>query len=116
MPARSVEDQDDLLGGSGSCLVRKGGEVGLEERDAHTAGQMEERAPQGPMDEAHQLAPGIAVLDGGNRSLANRRPDVPQERLEANPMLIRCHSSALSYGKAVATSLRSGRSFFELLR
>ena len=44
MPARAVEDQDDLLRGSGSCLARECGEFGLEEGDADTCRQMDERA------------------------------------------------------------------------
>ena len=40
------------------------------------------------MDKADEVAPLEAVLDGGNRTLANRRPDPPEQRFEADPMFI----------------------------
>ena len=89
MPARAVEDQGDLLGGSGSCLARKGGEFGFEERDTDAGRQMEEFYARGGMHKVDEIAPGVAMLDRREGTLPDRRPD-----------------------KAVATSLRSGLSFF----
>ena len=70
MPARAVEDQDDLLGWSCSRLAGKGGEFGLEERDTDAGRQMEERAARRGMDEADEVAPGVAVLHGRQRPQA----------------------------------------------
>ena len=44
MPSGSIQDQDDLLLGTGSRLARKGGELRFKERDAHRGGEMEQRA------------------------------------------------------------------------
>jgi hypothetical protein len=40
------------------------------------------------MDKAHQIAPLVAVLNGGDRTLPGQRPDFLEQRLEPNAMLI----------------------------
>jgi hypothetical protein len=40
------------------------------------------------MDEADEVPPRKTVLDDGGRTLANRRPDPPQERFQADAMLV----------------------------
>ena len=89
MPACPVEHEDDLPVWLGSCLAGKGGQFSFKERDTHARRQVEERAARGGMHEAHQIAPGVAVLHRGDRALANRRPDAAQERFQADAMLIR---------------------------
>ena len=88
MPAGAIQDQDDLLGRTRSRLAGKGGQFGLKERDAHAGRQMKERASRGRMDEADQIAPGVAVLDRGYWTLPNRRPDARKQRLQADAMLV----------------------------
>ena len=86
-PARS-RTRTICLAGTRAHLAGKGGQLDLEERDAHAGRQMEEGASRGGMDEADEVAPGEAVLHEGDRALANRRPDATQERLEADAMLV----------------------------
>ena len=94
MPAGAVEDQDDLLGGTRSRLAGKGGQFGFKERDADARREdarreMEEGATRRGMDEADQVAPGVAMLHRRDRSLPDRSPNATEEGLEANAMLIR---------------------------
>jgi hypothetical protein len=51
------------------------------------------------MHEAHQIPPGKAVPDRDDRLLADRRPDAPQERFEANAMFISGPQLDLGVGK-----------------
>jgi hypothetical protein len=88
VPAGAVQHQHDLLARAGADLPREGLQLGLEEPDADARGQMENRAPRGGMDEADQVAPLVAVLDRGSGSLAGEAPDLVQDRLEADAMLV----------------------------
>ena len=99
MPARSVKHQDDLLGGTGSRLTREFCQLDFKERDADRGGQMEEGAAGGGMDEPDEIAPGEALLHGGDGPLADRRPHPPQERFQANAMFIGGPQLHLSMGK-----------------
>src|SRR5258708_38189860 len=49
---------------------------------------MEHRAARGRMDEADEVAPFKAVLHRGERALAVKTPDVVQDRLQANAVLV----------------------------
>ena len=49
---------------------------------------MEDRAARGGMDEADQVAPRIAVLHRGERALAVETPDLVQDGLEPDAVLI----------------------------
>ena len=99
MPAGAVEDQDDLLVWSCPCLAGKGREFRFKERDTHAGRQVEEASSRRRMDEAHQVAPGVAMLNRGDGPLPNRRPDAAQQRLEANAMLVRCPQFHRGVGK-----------------
>ncbi len=44
MPAGAIEDQHDLLGGTGSYLARELGELHFEEGDTDGGGQVEDGA------------------------------------------------------------------------
>jgi hypothetical protein len=81
--------EDDLFGRPSSHLVRKGGKLRLEELDAHPGSQVEHGASRGGVDEADEPAPGEAVLDDdvGPRAAA-WRPGAPQERFQADPVLV----------------------------
>jgi hypothetical protein len=111
MPPRPVEHEHDLLGRTGADDTREGGQLDLEELDADSRGQMNEGSPRGGMDEADQKAPAEAVLDGGNRALANGRHTRRSSGLRPMRCSSTAHSSTCACGKAVATALRRGRIF-----
>jgi len=62
MPARAIQDEDDLFAGAGADLTGEGRQLDFEERDTDRCGQMEDRPPGGGMDEADEVAPVVAVL------------------------------------------------------
>ena len=65
------------------------------------------------MDEAHQVAPLVTVLDGGHGALAIEAPDFLQDRLQADAVLtLAAQRSTVACGKAVATARSSGLRFF----
>ena len=88
MPAGAVEHEHNLLGGARPCLTCERGELGFKDRDTDGGGQMEEGPSGGGMDEADQVAPGEAMPHHGNGALADRGPDAPQQRFEADAMFI----------------------------
>jgi hypothetical protein len=50
---------------------------------------MEDGAPRGGVDEAHQGAPVVAVLDRGNGALPVEAPDLVEDRLQPDAMFVR---------------------------
>jgi len=88
MPPRPIEHEDNLLGGTGAHLAGEGSELYLEEFYRDAGRQVEERAPGGGMDKADQIAPGEAMAHRDGGSPPDRGPDPPQERLQADAMLI----------------------------
>jgi hypothetical protein len=90
-PAGAVQHQHHLLGGTGPHLAGERGSFPFNHRHADGGWQMGQRV-EGPtrgwMDKADQRAPGEAVLDDGHGSLAPWGPDAPQQRFEADPVLI----------------------------
>jgi hypothetical protein len=98
-PARPIEHQHNLLGGTGPHLAGEGGELHFNDGDADgrwQMGQMEDGPTRGGMDKADQIPPGEAMLHAGNGPLSNRGPDAPQQRFEADAMFVgRPHSPQL---------------------
>lgn len=90
---RPIEHEDDLLAGTGSYLARKLGQLEFKDGDADRRRQMEVGATRGGMHKADEVAPGKAVLHDSNRPLSDRRPDLAEQRFQANAVLISCHSS-----------------------
>jgi len=95
MPARAVQDEDDLLGRAGPHLAREGGEFDLEKRDADRRwqmGQRKDRTAGGGVHETDEGAPVVAMLDGRGGPLPVKAPDrVPdrvQDRFQANAVLV----------------------------
>jgi hypothetical protein len=88
VPPRALQDEDDLLGGSGADLVRERGHLDREERDRHARRQVKDRAARGRMDETDQVPPVVAVLDRRKRALPVEAPDLVPDRLQANPVLV----------------------------
>src|SRR5260221_9238731 len=72
MPAGPVEQEHDLLVGTRADLVGERLEFHREERDVHGRRQMPHGAPRGGMHKADERAPGIPMLDWGERALAGR--------------------------------------------
>lgn len=88
MPPSSIQHEHDLLVWSRSYLTRKCREFGLKEGDVHRGRQMEERAPRGRMDKAHQVAPLVAVLDRSQRALAIETPHLVQDGFQADAVFV----------------------------
>lgn len=88
MPARTIQDEDHLLGRGSASGLRKRREFDREERGMHAGGQVPERAARGGMDKADEVAPLVAVLHWGERPLATKRPDFGQDRFETDAMFI----------------------------
>lgn len=89
VPTRAIQHEHDLLLGPRPDRTGKDSELRLEQRDGDRGGQVKEGPARGRMDKADEIAPLEAVLDGGERSLPDRRPHAAQHRFEANAMLIR---------------------------
>lgn len=88
MPPSLVQDEHDLFVWASTDLLSEGRQFRLKERDGDAGGQMKDGAPRGGMDEANQVTPLIAMLDGGERALPVEAPDFPQDRLEADAVLV----------------------------
>lgn len=88
VPPRAVEDQHNLLGGTGAHGAGEFGELDLEERDADAGRQMEEGLARGGLNEAHHVAPLKAVLDRGDRAFAVEAPDLVEDRLQPDAVLV----------------------------
>ena len=88
VPAGPIQHEHNLLVGTGSDCLGKGGEFRLEEGHAHRGGQMKDRAAGGGMDEADQVSPLVAVLDRSQGALAVKTPDLVQDRFEPNAVFI----------------------------
>ena len=65
------------------------------------------------MNKADDIAPGEAVPHDRHRTLANRRPDPPENGFKPMRCSSIAHSSTVAWGNAVATALTSGQPFFK---
>ena len=88
MPPRTVQDQNEFTIGSGPGLFGKGGQFDGERLRVDGGGGLPERAPGLRVDEADQRAPLVAGLHRNDRALSGQCPDLPQDRLYANAMLV----------------------------
>lgn len=88
MPPCPIEHQHDLLLGTGFHLARELRQFDFKDGNADRRGQMEDGASGGGMDKADEIAPGKAVLDHGGGTLANRRPNLAQQRLQADTVFV----------------------------
>jgi hypothetical protein len=88
VPARTIQDQDDLLAGAGADRRGEGDQLDCEERDADRGGEMEARAARGGLHETHEGAPGEAVAHHGDGALPFGSPDPPQEWLQADAVFV----------------------------
>jgi hypothetical protein len=112
VPARPIEHEHNLLGGTGSRLTRKLGQLDFKDGNAHGRGQMKDGPTGGGMHKTDQVAPREAVLHGGNRTLTDRRPDAPQQRFEPDAMLIGGPQLHLGVGEGGRHRLQQRPYFF----
>ena len=112
VPARPVQDEHNLLGGTRADTLREGGQFGFEERDADRGRQMKDRPAGRRMHKADQIPPFIPMLDRRERALSVETPDLVQDRFQADAVFVDGPELDAGVGKAVATSRSSGLSFF----
>jgi hypothetical protein len=88
VPPCAIQDEDNLLGRPRADVAGKLRQFYLEKGDVDRRSEMKDGAPGGRMDEADEIAPGVAVLDWGERALAIEAPDFVQDGFQANAVLV----------------------------
>lgn len=88
VPAGAIQDQHNLLGRAGADLAGEGGKLGLEERDADGGGQVEAGLARGGVDEAHHVAPCVAMLHRRDRTVPVEAPHFVQDRFQPDAVLV----------------------------
>src|SRR3954471_2443244 len=88
VPAGVVEDEDDDPVATGPGLAGEEGEERLEERLRHPVRQVPEHLARGRLHEGGHVEPLEAVVAGCARSLAPRRPDAAEDRLQPDAVLV----------------------------
>ena len=88
VPARAIEHQQDLLGGTCPHIPSKGGEHLAEDERGDGREEPPLGCPRAGTDEATDIEPLVALLDGGDRPPAFRCPDPPDQGQEPDPMLV----------------------------
>lgn len=88
MPSRSIQDQRNPLGRSCTDIPSKGSQHLPKERRLDGGQEPPLGLAGGGTDEATEIEPLVALLDGSNRPLADRCPHPADQRQEANPVLI----------------------------
>ena len=88
VPTGPIQHEDNLLVGTGSYCLGKGGEFRLEEGHTHRRGQVKDGATGGGMDKADQVAPVVAVLDRSEGTLSVKTPDLVQDRFQPDAVFI----------------------------
>src|SRR6185369_13581592 len=73
---------------TGPGLAGEEGEERLEERLRHSVGQVPEHLARGRLHEGDHVEPLEAVVAGRARSLAFRRPDAAEDRLQSDAVLV----------------------------
>src|SRR5690242_205153 len=88
MPARAVEHEDDGLVGTGADLGGERRQERAEQRGVDAVGDEPHDLARGGSDEAVQIKPLVAVMAPGDGAAATRRPDLAQDRLQAEAVFI----------------------------
>src|SRR4051812_20463137 len=83
MPARAVEHQNDALVGAGARLGGERRQERAEQGGVDAVGDEPYDLAGGWPDEAVQIEPLVAVMAAGGRTAAARRPDLAQDRFQA---------------------------------
>ena len=88
MPARAVEHQDDVLVEAGANLGGERGQERAEQRGVDAVGDEPHDLARGGSDEAVQIKPLVAVMAAGGRTAAAWRPDLAQDRFQAEAVFV----------------------------
>ena len=88
MPARAVEHQDDVLVGAGADLGGERGQERAEQGGVDAVGDEPHDLARGGSDEAVQIKPLVAVMAAGGRTAAAWRPDLAQDRFQAEAVFV----------------------------
>jgi hypothetical protein len=98
MPACSVEHQRDPLGEVGADIPREGGKYLAEDCRVERGKQPSFRLTGGRTNEAAEVEPVVALLDGSDRPLPDRCPDPTDRRQQRDTMLVGGPECDLSLG------------------
>jgi len=88
MPARAIQDQDDLLAWAGTDLTCERRQFDLEERNRDTRREVKDGPARGGMHEPHHIAPVVAMLDRGGRALPVEAPDLLEDGFQPDAVLV----------------------------
>ena len=88
MPARAVEHQDDVLVGAGAHLGGERGQERAEQGGVDAVGDEPHDLARGWSDEAVQIKPLVSVMAAGGRTAAAWRPDLAQDRFQAEAVFV----------------------------
>ena len=88
MPARAVEHQDDVLVGAGARVGGERRQERAEQRGVDAIGDEPHDLARGGPNEAVQIEPLVAVMAAGGWTAATRRPDLAQDRFQAEAVFI----------------------------
>src|SRR3954471_15724241 len=88
MPARAVEHQNDALVGAGARLGGERRQERAEQRGVDAIGDEPHDLARGRPDEAVQIEPLVAVMAAGGRTAATWRPDLAQDRFQAEAVFV----------------------------
>src|SRR4051795_7975465 len=88
VPACAVEHQDDVLVGTGADLGGERRQERAEQRGVDAIGDEPHDLARGRPDEAVQIEPLVAVMAAGGRTAATWRPDLAQDRFQAEAVFV----------------------------
>ena len=88
MPARAVEHQDDVLVEAGANFGGERPQERAEQRSVDAVGDEPHDLARGGPDEAVQIKPLVAVMATGDGAAAAGRPDLAQDRFQAEAVFV----------------------------
>jgi len=88
MPASAVEHEDDVFVGAGADLGGERRQQRAEQRGVDAIGDEPHNLAGGWPDEAIEIEPLVAVVATGDGTAAARRPDLAQDRLQAEAVFV----------------------------
>src|SRR3954470_22124059 len=88
MPASAVEHEDDVFVGAGADLGGERRQQRAEQRGVDAIGDEPHNLAGGGPDEAIEIEPLVAVVATGDGTAAARRPDLAQDRLQAEAVFV----------------------------
>ena len=88
MPARVVESEHDAPPAPGAGFLGEGFQERFEERLRHAVADVPEGLSRRGRDERGHIQPFEAVMAVREGPVADRRPDPPRHRFQADPVLV----------------------------